>query len=1179
MTSFAVPSFRLLVAMTAITALLAGAPGAVAAPGTPAEEPPLVSGLTVADAPLVADAGDSAFVPVGDHVVLHGTSFGGTAPYAHSWSTEAGTVAAPDNPTAVIATDDLEPGTYTATLTVTDAAGASASDTVVFVVYEPALEVLFDEDGIENLPGLVAVAFFARRTFTVPEDTAVMTAELTFGVERSDYELRRVDPDGNQSGGDNPPPGEPARVTVSEPAAGEWTAEILRWTPFPDTARLLVTRDVTEDPRPRVDAGGPYEFVTGEAQLLTGAVDGGQGVTTAWDLDLDGVFETAGAEVAAALPAGRRLVSFKATSADGHESREMTSVHVGTQEDLDRLATPVTVIGFADSGVNPYHLEFSAATYPDPEVLELTRNFTRHPSEYIPGYPADAIAIPITLGQGYFPDQDAYLWDPDDRYIEPGRMYWIPGTKVVGAVDAGGFGASTHPILDSNGHGTGSASVATGNRYGYCPTCLVVAVDTLSAGTTTIAGFDWVDISSNSWGYVGGAPVGALFGADQATRLAAERGQTTLFAAGNGVGNTFFDVPILTYGSDVAGPDWNIVVGAIREDSQGAIISDGVPAHVSSLGDGDLPSACRVGDTAQCAFGGTSAATPYTAGVFGTVLTEVRAALGDHSHPGQRDGQVIAEGTPIPDSRFLDDGQLTRRELRAAVLKSAAPRFDGEQAGRFYPLPQTWDLEQAHYVFEGYGAPGPAAAERAVEVLLGVAPLPDRSEEDAFFLSDCQARDFQYGSYDRDGDGTRDGCDQSEAAAFPGDGELTNDDPRDDDFDAARGAVAQDAAATEPITYWLHRRAVHEPDVTPPDDAAFEEGGPCAETHNEQYMDREDSAGDVGTCFDERITSVVAAYRPKGIYAAKDVLADPLPAGSTVDVTAFVESQEPGMTELVAVLKATDREIGRSDPVAAPTSPGGWTEFELSFETVRPVAAGEQLSFHFVHLGNRAWAYGHEGDTASNVTITPAPQPDDGLEFGVTVETPGEGAELEEGSVTLSGQVAYPALGPDPQLAGFHPTTQVVQASVDDPDFRMPLYAVVDPDAGTYTAEIEGLSDGTHTLYVRALRDRFPSPVASLGMTVGDEDGDEDDDDEDDRECPGRGRGRPVDPPCGPPDGRPSPPGPPDDRPGRDRDDEDLALGAHESEGSGPIVAVALAFLVAGLAGTGAVRRLVRRRR
>ena len=89
-----------------------------------------------------------------------------------------------------------------------------------------------------------------------------------------------------------------------------------------------------------------------------------------------------------------------------------------------------------------------------------------------------------------------------------------------------------------------------------------------------------------------------------------------LFAAGNGIGNAF-DVPIATYGSDQTGNDWNLTVGALRRDNQRAIVGDGIPVHISAWGDGNLPSACRTGTVGQCAFGGTSAATPYTAGSSG----------------------------------------------------------------------------------------------------------------------------------------------------------------------------------------------------------------------------------------------------------------------------------------------------------------------------------------------------------------------------------------------------------------------------------------------------------------------------------------------------------------------------------------------------------------------------------
>lgn len=363
-------------------------------------------------------------------------------------------------------------------------------------------------------------------------------------------------------------------------------------------------------------------------------------------------------------------------------------------------------------------------------MLRLTNDFTRHPSEYITGYPEDAEPIDITLDAGYFPEQDRQIWTREN--IAMGRMHWIPGTKIIGALDASDVVAANappdaHPILDDQGHGTGSASVAAGNRYGYCPTCLLVFVEGLDP--TVNAALPWVDIASNSFGYVGGLPFG-LIGDPEPTKRAAERGQTTLFAAGNGVGNAF-DVPIVTWHSDLTGPDWNIAVGAVRRDTQRAIIGDGIPVHVSSWGDGNLPSACGEGTIAQCPFSGTSAASPYTAGVFGTVLTQIRGAVGD-GEVGQRPGQVVARGIARTDSGFLADGALTRGELRQAVLKTAQP-LGRDNSGSPHAYPVAAPYTDANVLFEGYGAATPNSGKRAVDVLLGRAELPQRSLEDGFF--------------------------------------------------------------------------------------------------------------------------------------------------------------------------------------------------------------------------------------------------------------------------------------------------------------------------------------------------------------------------------------------------------------------------------------------------------------
>lgn len=1082
--------------------------------------PGLVSVADGGPGPLVADAGDSAFVAPDDYATFIGQGYGGVEPYRFEWSADGGELVLGSEPHAQVRTDGMEPGRYSATLTITDAEGTAATDDVVFVVSGggEATELL-NETKPDPEPGVLGGGGSPGLDFPVdvPEGIARIEVDLTWTNVANDYDLEVLDPDGEvvASSGNAPPAFE--STGVADPEPGTWTVRAFRYATATDPGVSAVVRGFDEvvDGRPAVQAGGPYAFVTGDDQQLEGevTVPGGGDVTVGWDTNLDGVVDADGAAPVVDLPAGRHLVVLHAKAADGLERQQMTSVLVGTEEQIDDFAVPLTVIGLADSGINPYHQELSAATYPDPRVLELTRNFTRHPSEYIPGYPEDAKAIPITLDQGYFPEQDEHLWRVNDlgdgtlaeEYVVPGELYWIPGTKIVGAIDAGGSTGATsgediHPVLDDNGHGTGSSTVSTGNRYGYCPTCLLVNIEALDESVA--ARYPWIDISSNSFGYIGGLPVGTVglvTGLDQVTKAAAERGQTTLFAAGNGVGNAF-DVPVVTYTSDQTGPDWNVTVGALREDNGEAVFGDGLPVHLSSLGDGNLPSACRVGTAAQCAFGGTSAATPYTAGVFGHVLTEIRQSLGDHSRPGQfltadgePDGQVVARGTAVPDSPYLSDGELTRRELRAAVLKTAVPLTTGFDPAR-YPYPATYRGERSRVAVEGYGAANPNNATRAIAVLLGDAPMPARDTEDAFFVNDCEARDDQYGSFDRDGDGEADGCDAHEAVDpyFDGEGDVSTDPaaPGVAAFDPAREVIDQPYGSTKPITYWLHRVNDQEPDL------GTDQG--CAENFNASFMDRQNSDGDNQPCFDSRVTSTVAAFRPKGIFAAADILTAPLPAGSTVEASLFVASDEPGATTVRGVLMGTDREVGRGEATAL--LPGGgatlcaqdpstcYVEYGITFTTERPVAAGEQLTFQIQIDGTRAYSFGYEGDQASSVTITPAQMPESGLEFGVAVGLVDGAATAEAGGYVstrqagrpgqvVTGRVAFPALGADPQNAGFHPAIEAVRVSAGDPDFSDPVYAVINETAGTWTAVLP--SDASGEVYAQALRDRFPSPVVT----------------------------------------------------------------------------------------------------
>jgi hypothetical protein len=794
-------------------------------------------------------------------------------------------------------------------------------------------------------------------------------------------------------------------------------------------------------------------------------------------------------------------VTFKATDAQGFERRTTTSVLVGDADRLARSTVAITVVGVADSGINPYHFEFSAATYPDPDVLALTKNFTRHPSEYISGYPASSTALPITLGQGYYPAKDKAMW----ASVDVGKLYWIPGTKIIGAIDAGDSSAvNADPdntrIVDDDGHGTGSSSVSVGNRYGYCPTCLLMFTESLD--TTFNESFPWVDITSHSFGTVGGVPLGLAFGPDEDTKAAAERGQTVLFAAGNGVGNAF-DVPQITYGSGDTGNDWTITVGAIRRDNDRAIVGDGIPVEISAWGDGNLPSACRTGTVGQCAFGGTSAATPYTAGIFGTVLTQVRQAIGD-AKVGQRPGQVVAEGNPIPGSIFLADGKLTRSELRDAVLKTAFPLNQDNSPSTFpYPLTAPYINAETNVLFEGYGAATPEGAKRAIDVILGRAVMPDRSFEDQFMAASRVVKDTLYGGYDRDGDGTVD---------YQG---LANTGLAQKDFTSVNyalyalglGAKSVQAPVTVPqyalgqnaLTYYLHQHFVAEPGVEPS----------CSDADTERYMDRSDTTGDL-ECFGARATSVPAAFRPLGIYASSDVLDAPLPAGSDVYATIYVASVHPALVRPTAVLVATDREIGTGPGNFAPVIGSGpgpgynaqgnevpdtggcaalgelcWTRFDLSFKTTRPAFTGEQLTFQIQLLGAQGWAFGHEAGHVSKVAIVPAAMPASGLDFGVTIDQPVAGDRLTPGATVMAGgRATFPNLGTDPTGAGDHPTDRYVEVSLDSSTFGNATTADLDEASGTWSANLGTLANGSHTLYARARTGATTSAVTSATFSV-----------------------------------------------------------------------------------------------
>lgn len=409
------------------------------------------------------------------------------------------------------------------------------------------------------------------------------------------------------------------------------------------------------------------------------------------------------------------------------------------------------VIAGIDTGINPYNEAFRD----DSDEAYL------HPSEYIDGFPADAAALNLTFDAEDY--EQAVLADCETwQSVEPGTLYWFPGTRIIGAVTwneadvACSEDGLPHRILDRGGHGTMIASRAVGATQGICDQCKFVAIQGFSTTNMLWAAEQgWIDVQTNSWGTLPDDYV--TQGADRSEARAAAMTIPTFVSAGNGIGGFFGGTGHPIWYDGNTGPEGIIAVGA-HDGAQptlwGAtlphVIADGMmspAAHHNSFG-GDEHSA-----------GGTSGAAPFAAGTLARALLEVRTAVGDTGN-GPRDGAlvVVPEDTPLPENGPLSDGVLTLDELKHVFLRTADPRperddwYDGPDCDvtsgsttcilyitvpvPYSSIPQALPL----YYWVGYGGVGNTTWPITVDVLLGDQEEPERPIEDAFFGIDTEMR-------------------------------------------------------------------------------------------------------------------------------------------------------------------------------------------------------------------------------------------------------------------------------------------------------------------------------------------------------------------------------------------------------------------------------------------------------
>ena len=410
-----------------------------------------------------------------------------------------------------------------------------------------------------------------------------------------------------------------------------------------------------------------------------------------------------------ALLAAGLLAGCVSTTPGGPADQELSDPGGGGPADA-------VVVAVVDSGFNPYHLDFRASLMPQAQNGDPSDDLPldQDPAGWLPGHPGAAAfasydRVDLTLSNDpkastvELHDGDAASWSKV-KQSSAGSVHlrWFPGTKVIGAVT---FNAGTDGFA-SGSHGVGTSSVSVGNLYGTCPHCLLVFVDgTQEQANRWVEQQDWIDLQTNSWGFstsVAGRERVYAHSDTDSQRAAVDRGQSIFFSSGNGVDGAFVATNPTLFSSQ-EGPDWITTVGAINPD--GSSPGSGKPADVAAPGS-DYPSAygsTTVNGTGL--FGGTSNATPVTAGLYAEALYQLRERMAGPSRTQK--GGVIAIGALRCGEANADcatsDGALTVHELREALFRAPATTEAGWDVGGLTGRLPATEGPEATFLAEGHG--------------------------------------------------------------------------------------------------------------------------------------------------------------------------------------------------------------------------------------------------------------------------------------------------------------------------------------------------------------------------------------------------------------------------------------------------------------------------------------------
>ncbi len=369
-------------------------------------------------------------------------------------------------------------------------------------------------------------------------------------------------------------------------------------------------------------------------------------------------------------------------------------------------AEPVVIAVIESGGLNVLHEDFRTRSPQPPAIAKSAP-------------PREMVTLP---GDGDFERRLELARRGPLGNLDEGTLYGVRDSRIVGIYVPPG--SRDRDLFEDRVHPTGTTSAAVGLRHGTNPDALLVYVtDPDRAAWSWLARQQWIDIVSTSYFTLVDTRSGFCHEARFIRRIV-DQGRVVFSAAGNAEQAGIAHAP--------SGVPQAYQVGGVDDKGQPYLPDpdDGflsTPTRPYETGDRfSFPAASSEASSGSMPFGGTSGATPSTAGRAARLIQVARSLLDSH-WSGVRDGALAIAGPNAVDIQRgpLKDGRFTAQELADLLHRVAVPNQP--------PSP-------LRYLIEGYGALSGDAIRSAEKILAGTATAPERGLEDQTHSAVEQAR-------------------------------------------------------------------------------------------------------------------------------------------------------------------------------------------------------------------------------------------------------------------------------------------------------------------------------------------------------------------------------------------------------------------------------------------------------